>query len=161
MFDGYFRDPELTAAVIDADGWFHSGDLVVADDDGRLTFLSRLKDMLKVGGENVSAAEVEGHLIGHPAVQFVQVVGAPDAYYGEVPAAFVELRPGATATEAELVEFCLGRIATYRVPRYVRFVQEWPMSGTKVQKFRLRQRITDELAARGITEAPRLSTRPG
>ena len=94
-------------------------------------------------------------------MQFVQVVGAPDAYYGEVPGRVRRAAPGATATEAELVEFCLGRIATYRVPRYVRFVQEWPMSGTKVQKFRLRQRITDELAARGITEAPRLSTRPG
>lgn len=155
-FDGYFRDEQLTAALVDADGWFHTGDLVVADEDGRLTFLSRLKDMLKVGGENVSAAEVEGFLVTHPAVQIVQVVGAPDSYYGEVVAAFVELAPGARATESELVEFCLGRIATYRVPRYVRFVEIWPMSGTKVQKFKLRQLIAEDLDARGITEAPRL-----
>ena len=131
----------------------------MADDDGRLTFLSRLKDMLKVGGENVSAAEVEGYLVAHPAVQFVQVVAAPDAYYGEVAAAFVELRPGANATEDELIDFCRGRIATYRVPRYVRLVTEWPMSGTKVQKYRLRETIAAELRERGITEAPRIDAR--
>ena len=159
MFDGYFRDEAQTSAVVDADGWYHSGDLVVADEDGRLTFLSRLKDMLKVGGENVSAAEVEGYLVAHPAVQFVQVVAAPDAYYGEVAAAFVELRAGATATEKELIDFCLGKIATYRVPRYVRFMTEWPMSGTKVQKFKLRELIAAELQQRGITEAPRMSLR--
>lgn len=157
MFDGYFRDDAQTAAVLDPEGWFHSGDLVVADADGRLTFLSRLKDMLKVGGENVSAAEVEDYLVAHPAVQFVQVVAAPDAYYGEVAAAFVELRAGATATEQELIDFCLGKIATYRVPRYVRFVTEWPMSGTKVQKYKLRETIAAELRERGITEAPRLT----
>jgi fatty-acyl-CoA synthase len=154
-FDGYFRDPGLTAEVIDAQGWFHSGDLVTRDEDGRLTFLSRLKDMLKVGGENVAAAEVEGFLLGHPAVGIAQVVAAPDAYYVEVPAAFVQLVPGAEVTEEELIAFCRGRIASYRVPRYVRFVTEWPMSGTKVKKFALRERIAEELAAAGITEAPR------
>ncbi|MDN5914360.1 MAG: AMP-binding protein [Pseudonocardia sp.] len=155
-FDGYFRDPELTAQVFDEHGWFHSGDLVVADDDGRLTFRSRLKDMLKVGGENVAAAEVEGFLLGHPAVDMVAVVAAPDARYVEVPAAYVVLAPGARASERELVEFCLGRIATYRVPRYVRFVTEYPMSGTKIKKFVLRERIAAELAAAGVTEAPKL-----
>jgi fatty-acyl-CoA synthase len=154
-FDGYFRDPEQTAAVFDDEGWFHSGDVVVADSDGRLTFLSRLKDMLKVGGENVAAAEVEGHLLGHPAVEIVAVVAAPDAYYVEVPAAFVQVREGATVTEQELIEHCLGRIATYRVPRYVRFVDEWPMSGTKIKKFVLRERIADELRQAGITRAPK------
>ena len=156
MFDGYFRDPELTATVIDSDGYFHTGDQVVADADGRLTFLGRLRDMLKVGGENVSAAEVEGYLVLHPSVQIVQVVGAPDAYYGEVPVAFVELAPGTSATEDELIDFCLNKIATYRVPRYVRFVETWPMSGTKVQKFKLREQIAAELKEKGITEAPRL-----
>ncbi|MQA13999.1 MAG: AMP-binding protein [Pseudonocardiaceae bacterium] len=160
-FDGYFRDPELTAEAFDEDGWFHSGDLVTRDEDGRLTFLSRLKDMLKVGGENVSAAEVEGFLLGHPAVGIVAVVAAPDDYYVEVPAAFVQLKPGADATEAGLIDYCLGEIATYRVPRYVRFVTEWPMSGTKIQKFRLREQIAEELASRGITEAPRLQSTGG
>jgi fatty-acyl-CoA synthase len=142
----YHRDPELTAARIDAEGWFASGDLVVADGAGRIAFHSRIKDMLKVGGENVAAAEVEGFLSGHPAVGIVQVVAAPDAHYGEVPAAFVQLRPGSTATEQELIEFCRGRIASFKVPRHVRFVDEWPMSGTKVQKFRLRDRIAAELS---------------
>jgi len=154
-FDGYFRDPELSAEVFDDGGWFHSGDVVVADEDGRLTFRSRLKDMLKVGGENVAAAEVEGHLLGHPAVEIVAVVAAPDAYYVEVPAAFVQVRAGVAVTEEELIEHCLGRIAGYRVPRYVRFVTEWPMSGTKIKKFVLRERIADDLKHRGITQAPK------
>jgi fatty-acyl-CoA synthase len=89
----------------------------------------------------------------------VQVVGAPDARYVEVPAAFVALRAGAAATEEELIEFCLGSIATFKVPRYVRFVTEWPMSGTKVQKFRLRERIAGELREAGIEQAPTLSSR--
>jgi fatty-acyl-CoA synthase len=155
-FDGYFRDPELTARVVDAEGWFHSGDLVTMDAGGRLTFISRLKDMLKVGGENVAAAEVEGFLLTHPAVAIVAVVAAPDDYYAEVPAAFVQLKPSARVTEQELIEYCLGRIATYRVPRYVRFVAEWPMSGTKIKKHVLRDMIREELRRNGITEAPRL-----
>ncbi|MFP5070184.1 class I adenylate-forming enzyme family protein [Pseudonocardia nantongensis] len=155
-FDGYFRDPAATAAAFTDDGWFRTGDLVVADDDGRLTFRSRLKDMLKVGGENVAAAEVEGFLLGHPAVDLVAVVAAPDAHYVEVPCAFVRRRPGHEVTAQELIEHCLGRIATFRVPRYVRFVEEFPMSGTKIKKFELRERIAAELAAAGIAEAPRL-----
>jgi fatty-acyl-CoA synthase len=155
----YHRDPELTAERIDPDGWFTSGDMAVADADGRISFRSRLKDMLKVGGENVAAAEVEGLLGEHPACGVVQVVAAPDARLGEVPAAFVQLRPGTSATEQELIDHCLGAIATFKVPRYVRFVTEWPMSGTKVKKFRLRERIAAELAQAGITEAPRLTSR--
>jgi fatty-acyl-CoA synthase len=158
-FDGYFRDETLTAFAFDADGWFHTGDIGTIDKAGRITFVSRLKDMLKVGGENVAAAEVEGYLLGHPAVLMAQVVAAPDAYYREVPAAYLQLKPGATATEQGIIDFCLGRIATFRVPRYVRFVEEWPMSGTKVKKYELRERITAELEAAGITEAPKLRTR--
>ncbi|QRP43109.1 class I adenylate-forming enzyme family protein [Amycolatopsis sp. FDAARGOS 1241] len=158
-FDGYFRDPDLTARVFDSEGWFHTGDVVVADPDGRLTFVSRLKDMLKVGGENVAAAEVEGHLLTHPAVAIVAVVAAPDARYVEVPAAFVQLKPGHTVSEQELIDHCVGRIASYRVPRYVRWVTEWPMSGTKIKKVELRKPIAGELAAAGITEAPRISAR--
>src|SRR5690606_18557390 len=110
-FDGYFRDPELTREVFDEEGWFHSGDVVRRDEDGRITFVRRLKDMLKVGGENVSAAEVEGLLITQPAVKLAQVVAAPDEYYVVVPAAFIELKPGQEATEEELIHFCLGKIA--------------------------------------------------
>jgi fatty-acyl-CoA synthase len=145
-FDGYFRDPAETRRSIDADGWCHTGDLGTMDAEGRVTFVSRIKDMLKVGGENVAAAEVESYLLRHPAVQIVAVVGAPDARYVEVPAAFIELKPGMPATEEEIIEFCRGRIAGYRVPRYVRFVDEWPMSGTKIKKYVLRERIASELA---------------
>ncbi|MEW2502419.1 AMP-binding protein [Amycolatopsis sp. NPDC047767] len=159
LFSHYHRDPELTAERLDPAGWFSTGDLVVADSAGRLSFVSRLKDMLKVGGENVSAAEVEDCLAAHPACGVVQVVAAPDARLGEVAAAFVQLRPGAHATERTLIDHCLGRIATFKVPRYIRFVTDWPMSGTKVQKFRLRETIASELRAAGITEAPRLSSR--
>lgn len=159
LFDGYYGDPELTRQVINEDGWFHSGDLGELDPDGRLTFKGRLKDMLKVGGENVAAMEVEEFLINHSAVLMAQVVAAPDHRYTEVPAAFIQLKTGAAATEEEIINFCLGNIATYKVPRYVRFVIEWPMSGTKVQKFVLRERIADELKQAGITEAPKMRHR--
>lgn len=158
-FSGYYKAPELTAAAIDDDGWFHSGDRGTIDPDGRLTFLGRLKDMLKVGGENVAAAEVESYLVTHPAVNVVHVVGAPDAKYTEVPAAFVELTPGHHATEEEIIEYCVGRIASYKIPRYVRFLTEWPMSGTKVRKDLLRDRLRDELAALGIAQAPPVAAR--
>lgn len=160
-FDGYLHDPELTAASFDGQGWFHTGDVAVMDGEGRVTFVSRLKDMLKVGGENVSAVEVEDFLLRHPAVHIVQVVAAPDDYYVEVPVAFVELKPGATASEQEIIDFCLGSIATYRAPRYVRFVEEWPMSGTKIKKYVLRERIRAELEERGITRAPKLHAPQG
>jgi fatty-acyl-CoA synthase len=160
-FEGYYKEPELTAEVVDADGWFRSGDLGTLDEDARVSYRGRLKDMLKVGGENVAAAEVEGYLARHEAVEIVQVVGAPDAHYVEVPAAFVQLKDGAAATEDELIGFCVGRISAFKVPRYVRFVDEWPMSGTKIQKFRLRERIADELERSGITEAPKVESRLG
>ena len=147
-FDGYFRDPEATAATIDAQGWVHTGDVSPSTPTGG-SRSARLKDMLKVGGENVAAAEIEDHLLTHPAVGMVAVVAAPDARYVEVPAAFVQLAPGASATAEELIAHCVGRIASFRVPRYVRFVAEWPMSGTKIRKFALRARIAEELAAAG------------
>ncbi len=161
LFEGYYKDPELTGESFDADGFFHSQDLGKLDEDGRLVYVGRLKDMLKVGGENVSALEVEGYLVTHPAVNIAQVVAAPDARYGEVPAAFLELKREEAIDEQDVIEFCLGRIATYKVPRYVRFVRqgEWPMSGTKIQKFVLRDRISSELRERAITEAPRLRER--
>ena len=101
--------------------------------------------MLKVGGETVAAAEIEALLGRHPAVKLAQVVGIPDAKYVEVPAAFVELKPGSQATEAELVSFCKGEVAAFKVPRVVRFVDEWPMSSSKIQKFRLRETLVADL----------------
>ena len=159
-FAGYYRDPDTTAAVVDEDGWISTGDLVRREEDGTIAFESRLKDMLKVGGENVSAAEIEGYLITHPDVSVAAVVGAPDARYGEVPAAFVQLQGGATVGEHELIEYCLGSIATFKVPRYIRFVEEFPATATaKIQKFVLRERIESELRELGISEAPKLATR--
>jgi len=160
---GYFDDPEGTAAAIDADGWFHSGDLVRQTASAELVFVSRLKDMLKVGGENVAAAEIEGHLLKLPGVRIAQVVSAPDDHYGEVPAAFIELEKRGVRLQAdEVIGHCLGKIATFKVPRYVRFVSEWPMSGTKIKKAELRQMIADELRQSGVRSAPRLRppTRP-
>jgi fatty-acyl-CoA synthase len=154
QFDGYYKDPEQTTATIDEDGWFHTGDLGSVDEGGRLRYAGRLKDMLKVGGENVSALEVEDYLASHPAVEIVQVVAAPDDRYLEVPCAYIELKPGANPTEEELISYCVGKIASYKVPRYVRFTDTWPMSGTKVQKFALRDRIAADLKERGISEAP-------
>ncbi len=158
MFDGYFRDPELTGEVFDERGFFKTGDICEIDSDGRVTFVSRLKDMLKVGGENVSAAEVEGYLITHPAIALAQVVSAPDERYVEVPAAYIQLKPGAEATEEEIIDFCKGKIATYRIPRYVRFVDDWPMSGTKIKKIVLREMIASELKSKGITQADKITS---
>jgi len=146
LFDGYYKSPEKNAEAFDAEGWFHTGDLGTLDAEGRIAYLGRTKDMLKVGGENVAAVEIEGFLQTHPAVLLAQIVAAPDAKYGEVAAAFVQLRPGHAASESELIEFCRGKIASFKVPRFVRFVDDWPMSATKIQKFKLRERIEKELA---------------
>jgi acyl-CoA synthetase (AMP-forming)/AMP-acid ligase II len=145
LFEGYYRDPVKSAQALDQDGWFHTGDIGSLEADGTIMFHGRFKDMLKVGGENVAAAEIEAHLQRHPAVKLAQVVGIPDAKYVEVPAAFVELQPGASATEAELIAHCKADIASFKVPRHVRFVAEWPMSSSKIQKFRLRTQLVGEL----------------
>jgi fatty-acyl-CoA synthase len=150
MFEHYHNDPAKTAEAIDAGGWYHSGDLGEIGADGRLRYLGRLKDMLKVGGENVAAIEIASHLQAHPAVGVAQVVGVADDKYGEVPAAFIELAPGAALTEEEVVAHCRAGLASFKVPRHVRFVTEWPMSSTKVQTFRLREQLEAELAARQV-----------
>lgn len=149
VFSGYHNDPVKTAEAIDTDGWFHTGDLGALDDAGYLTFHGRLKDMLKVGGENVAAVEVEGFLATHPGVNLAQVVGIPDPKYDEVPVAFVELLPGASASEQEIIEFCRGEIASFKIPRHVRFVTQWPMGATKILKYVLRERICAELGIDG------------
>jgi fatty-acyl-CoA synthase/long-chain acyl-CoA synthetase len=145
VLEGYHKDGEKTAQSIDADGWFHTGDIGSLDDQGTIMFHGRFKDMLKVGGENVAAAEIEALLGRHPAVRLAQVVGIPDVKYVEVPAAFVELKPGSAASEADLITFCKNEVAAFKVPRVVRFVEEWPMSSSKIQKFRLRQGLVTEL----------------
>ena len=144
MLKGYYNAPEKTAEVI-RDGWFHTGDIGSFNEDGQIMFHGRTKDMLKVGGENVAAAEIEAMLQGHDAVKLAQVVGIPDPRYVEVPAAFIELADGARTSEAELIEFCRGKLAGFKIPRHVRFVESWPMSTSKIQKFRLRTQLIEEL----------------
>lgn len=145
LLEGYYKDADKTAQALDADGWFHTGDIGSLDAHGTIMFHGRYKDMLKVGGENVAAAEIEALLARHDAVKLAQVVGIPDAKYSEVPAAFVELKPGASATAEELCAFCKREVAAFKVPRVVRFVSEWPMSSSKIQKFRLREALLAEL----------------
>ena len=144
MLSGYYNAPEKTAEVM-RDGWFHTGDIGSFDETGHIMFHGRTKDMLKVGGENVAAAEIESMLQSHPAVKLAQVVGIPDERYAEVPAAFVELTEGENASEAELIAHCRGKLASFKLPRHVRMVTSWPMSTSKIQKFRLRSELIDEL----------------
>jgi acyl-CoA synthetase (AMP-forming)/AMP-acid ligase II len=144
-FTEYYKSPEKTAEALDDEGWFHSGDLISIDPDGQLMFHGRLRDMLKVGGENVAAVEIETWLQNHEAVKLAQVVGIPHPRLIEVPAAFIELEPGKTADEEELIAFCKGNIAGFKIPRHVRFVEEWPISSTKIQKFRLQDQLIGEL----------------
>ena len=144
-FTEYYKSPEKTAEALDKEGWFHSGDLISIDADGQLMFHGRLRDMLKVGGENVAAVEIEACLQQHEAVKLAQVVGIPDPRLIVVAAAFIELEPGHSANEEELIAFCKGKIASFKVPRHVRFVEEWPISSTKIQKFRLQDQLKAEL----------------
>lgn len=145
VFDGYYNAPEKNAEAF-TDGWFRTGDLCALDAEGHIEFHGRIKDMLKVGGENVAAIEIESYLANHPAVKLAQVIGVADDRLLEVPAAFIELNPNTWATEDELIDFCKGKIASFKVPRYVRFVEEWPMSSTKVQKFKLRDQFDPNAA---------------
>ena len=145
VMDGYHRNPEQTLAALGHDGWLRTGDLYVRDALGRLLFQGRLKDMLKVGGENVATMEVEAFLCSHPQVKFAEVVGRPDPRLDEVPVAFVEIRDAGTVSEEELIAFCKGRIANYKIPRTVYFMaaEEWPMSATKVDKRALRSKLLE------------------
>jgi fatty-acyl-CoA synthase len=136
---GYWDDPVATAAAIDDQGWMHSGDLAVMDPAGYVRIVGRIKDMIIRGGENIYPREIEDFLHTLPEVNDAQVIGVPSDRYGEEVMAWVRLRPGVTMSEAELSAACRGRIAGYKIPRYWRVVDEFPMTVTgKVQKFRMR-----------------------
>jgi fatty-acyl-CoA synthase len=151
VMQGYWNDPERTAEAIDADGWMHTGDLAVMADDGYVNIVGRIKDMVIRGGENIYPREIEEFLYTHPAVADVQVIGVPDPKYGEELMAWIKLRPGTTIDEDEVRAFCRGAIAHYKVPRYIRFVDDFPMTVTgKVQKFLMRERSIADL---GLTPA--------
>jgi fatty-acyl-CoA synthase len=143
---GYWEDPAKTAEAIDADGWMHTGDLATMDEQGYVNIVGRIKDMVIRGGENIYPREIEEFLYRHPAVQDVQVVGVPDAKFGEELCAWVVVKPGQSLEEDELRGFCQGKIAHYKVPRYIRFVTEFPMTVTgKIQKFKIRDAMKDQL----------------
>jgi fatty-acyl-CoA synthase len=153
---GYWDDPEATAAAVDRAGWMHTGDLATLDADGYANVVGRIKDMVIRGGENVYPREVEEFLYQHPAVGDVQVVGVPDERYGEELCAWVRLREGQEVTGEELREWCRGKIASFKVPRHWRFVEEFPMTVTgKVQKFKMREASIAEL---GLEAAERTET---
>jgi fatty-acyl-CoA synthase len=153
---GYWNEPEKTAEAIDVARWMHTGDLAIMDDAGYLNIVGRIKDMVIRGGENVYPREVEEFLYTHPAIEDVQVIGVPDEKYGEELCAWVKLRPGAELTGEEVREFCAGRIAHYKIPRYVRFTAEFPMTVTgKVQKFKMRETSVAEL---GLESAGQIRT---
>ena len=143
---GYWDDPEKTAEAIDAEGWMHTGDLATIDAEGYGNIVGRIKDMVIRGGENVYPREVEEYLYRHPKIEDVTVVGVPDARFGEELCAWIRLKPGEVCDEAEVAAFCRGQIAHYKIPRYIRFVDEFPMTVTgKVQKFLIRDRMIEEL----------------
>jgi len=143
---GYWDDEERTRDAIDAGGWMHTGDLGIIDELGYCNIVGRVKDMIIRGGENVSPREIEEFLYRHPAVLDVAVVGVPDAKYGEAVCACIRLRDGMAATEEEIQEFCRGQIAHYKVPRYVRFVDNFPLTiSGKVQKYLIREHLRSEL----------------
>ncbi|MCA1644820.1 MAG: AMP-binding protein [Chloroflexi bacterium] len=154
VMQGYYNNPQETARAIDADGWLHTGDLGTLDQQGYLVFLGRIKNVIRVGGENVSAEDVENVLGGHPKVKLAQVVGAPDPRLQEVCVAYVELKEGQAATAEDLISYCRERLATFKVPRRIRFTDDWPMTGSgKVQRFKLREREL-QLAQASLASAP-------
>ncbi|HTW19282.1 MAG TPA: AMP-binding protein [Mycobacteriales bacterium] len=153
---GYWADPERTAEVIDAARWMHTGDLATMDDEGYLNIVGRIKDMVIRGGENVYPREVEEFLYTHPAIADVQVVGVPDERYGEELCAWIVVREGSSLTDADVREFCKGRLAHFKIPRYVMVVSEFPMTVTgKVQKYKMREHSIEAL---GLQKAAAVTT---
>jgi fatty-acyl-CoA synthase len=156
LMRGYYNKPEATAAAVDGDGWMHTGDMGVFRADGHLRFIGRYKDMLKIGGENVDPMEVEAYLMAVPGVDVAAVVSYPDARLGEIPVAFVRRRPDATLTTEDLLAHCRGRIASFKIPRHVVFVDDFPMTSSgKIQKVKLRAEALRCLGARRDAVAER------
>ncbi|MED1793775.1 AMP-binding protein [Brevibacillus nitrificans] len=150
VMKGYYNMPEQTAQAIDAEGWLHTGDLATMDEDGYFQITGRLKDMIIRGGENIYPREVEEFLYTHPKVLDVQVVGVPDPKYGEQVLACIRVKPGEALTEEEVLGYCQGKIARYKIPRYIQVVDEYPMTASgKIQKFKLREQAIQSLGLQG------------
>jgi len=153
---GYWNNQEATSDAIDVARWMHTGDLATMDEEGAINIVGRIKDMVIRGGENVYPREVEEFLYSHPAVSDVQVIGVPDEKYGEELMAWVKLRPGLSATDEELRAFCKGKISSYKIPRYWKFVEDFPMTVTgKVKKYKMREQAIEEL---GLARAAAIRT---
>ncbi|MFJ8243656.1 AMP-binding protein [Peribacillus asahii] len=147
VMKGYYKNPEATQEAIDHEGWLHTGDLAVMDENGYCKITGRLKDMIIRGGENVYPREVEEFLYQHPAILDVQVVGVPDKKYGEAVMAWIILKEGETLTEEEVKEYCKGQISHFKIPRYVQFTKEYPMTASgKIQKFKLKEQSIDVIS---------------
>jgi fatty-acyl-CoA synthase len=156
VMKGYDADPDATAAVIDSEGWLHTGDLAAMRPDGYFSFRGRAKDTIIRGGENIYPREVEDFLHSHPKIADIYVIGIPDARLGETVLAWVQLKPGETATAEEIQAFCKGKIAYFKIPQYVRFVDDFPMTITKkIQKFVMREQ---EIRERGLEDIARQPT---
>ena len=150
---GYWNDPEKTSQAVDDEGWMHSGDLATMDADGYVNIVGRLKDMIIRGGENIYPREIEEFLYTHPDVADAQVIGVPDERFGEVIMAWVQLEAGVELSEEDLKAFCKGKIAHFKVPQYVRFVSEFPMTVTgKVRKVEMRETSIAQLGLEAIGE---------
>jgi fatty-acyl-CoA synthase len=150
VMPNYWNDPERTANAIDEAGWIASGDIAVIDDEGYCEIVGRLKDMLIRGGENIFPREIEEYLYTHPKIEAVEVFGVPDPKYGEEICAWVKLRDGENASAEELRAFCQGNIAHFKIPRYIEFVDDFPMTVTgKVQKYVMREQMAERLAEAG------------
>jgi fatty-acyl-CoA synthase len=143
---GYYKMPEATASVIDKDGWLHTGDLASQDEEGYYKIVGRIKDMIIRGGENIYPKEIEEYIYLHPSVSDVQVIGVPSKQYGEEVMACIVKKAGATLTEDEIKEYLLLRISRHKVPKYVRFVDAFPVTASgKIQKYKMREEAIELL----------------
>ena len=146
VMKGYYQLTEKSAETIDAQGWLHTGDLATMNSQGYLNIVGRLKDMIIRGGENLYPAEIEQFLMRHPKIADAQIVGVPDAYMVEEMVALLKLKPGASVTEEEIRLYCQGAISKNKIPRYIRFVTEYPLTASgKVKKFELREQMVEAL----------------
>jgi fatty-acyl-CoA synthase len=153
---GYYKNPEATDRAIDRDGWLHTGDLATMDVNNYLKITGRVKDMIVRGGENIYPREIEEFLYAHPKISQVQVIGIPDPKYGEEVMAWIKLKDGLAATPEEIRDFCHGKIAHYKSPKHIKFVDSFPMTVTgKIQKFRMREIAIQEL---GLEEVAKTET---
>jgi fatty-acyl-CoA synthase len=156
VMKGYDDEPEATVRAIDSEGWLHTGDVGLMRPDGYIHLTGRAKDMIIRGGENIYPREIEEFLYTHPKVAEVQVVGLPDKRLGEVVLAWIRLRPAVAATDTEIREFCRGKIAHFKIPEHIRFVDAFPTTVTgKVQKFRIREQ---EIQERGLESVAKTTT---